>query len=105
MRLIDANELYRMKFHGYPDIMKLLPDANTEAYKRGWNDAIDTVAECAPVVEVVRCKDCVYYEELNNNEYYCDAIYRDLSGDDEGVDFEPPQDHFCAYGKRRESDG
>lgn len=55
-------------------------------------------------VEVVRCKDCVYYEMLNNNEYYCDAIYRDLKGDDEGVDFEPPQDHFCAYGQRREVD-
>ena len=55
--------------------------------------------------EVVRCKDCVYYEELNNNENYCDAIYRDLCGDDEGVCFEPPQDHFCAYGKRRETNG
>lgn len=53
-------------------------------------------------VEVVRCKDCVYYEQFNNNEYYCDAIYRDLHGDDEGVTFEPPEDYFCAYGKRRE---
>jgi hypothetical protein len=57
------------------------------------------------VVEVVRCKDCVYYEWLNNNEHYCDAIYRNLSGDDEGVDFEPPEDHFCAYGVRRKADG
>ena len=54
-------------------------------------------------VEVVRCKDCVYYEMLNNNEHYCDAIYRDLSGDDEGVSFEPPEDHFCAYGIRRKA--
>lgn len=55
-------------------------------------------------VEVVRCKDCIYYEKLNNNEYYCDTIYRNLSGDDEGVSFEPPKNYFCAYGKRREID-
>ena len=108
MRVIDANELYRVKFHGYPDIEITPSDVNAEAYKRGWNDAIDAVVECAPTtdaVDVVRCKDCVYYEWLNNNEHYCDAIYRNLSGDDEGVDFEPPQDHFCAYGVRRKADG
>ena len=105
MRVIDADELYRVKFHGYPDIEITPSDVNAEAYKRGWNDAIDAVVECAPAVEIVRCKDCVYYEMLNNNEHYCDAIYRDLSGDDEWVDFEPQEDHFCAYGVRREADG
>lgn len=94
MRVIDANELYRMKFHGYPDIMKLLPDANAEAYKRGWNDAIDTVAECAPTadaVEVVRCKDCKWYAGKGN---YCTN------------NMLTQFDHFfCYYGERREDDG
>lgn len=67
-------------------------------------DALAEDLERNGYVKVVRCKDCVYYEWLNNNEYYCDAIYRDLCGDDEGVDFEPPEDHFCAYGVRRETE-
>lgn len=79
--------------------------------RRRWGDDYDVEQvlgdiEDAPTIEavhVVRCKDCVYYEMLNNNEHYCDAIYRDLSGDDEGVCFEPPQDHFCAYGIRRKA--
>ena len=69
-----------------------------------WDDIKDHMAK-SDIVEVVRCKDCVYYERFNENEYYCDAIYRDLSGDDEGVCFEPPQDHFCAYGIRRKTNG
>lgn len=97
MRLIDANELYRMKFHGYPDIMKLLPDANTEAYKRGWNDAIDTVAECAPVVEVVRCKDCKHCFVDGDDDWRYNVCYfnRNMVHDD----------WFCADGERRENDG
>lgn len=68
------------------------------------DDAIEAIS-MLPSVEprIIHCKDCVYYEQLNNNEYYCDAIYRDLHGDDEGVTFEPPEDYFCAYGIRREA--
>lgn len=78
-----------------------------EGIAQGLDDAAGILGKvrCKDDLEVVRCKDCVYYEMLNNNEHYCDAIYRDLSGDDEGVDFEPPEDHFCAYGVRRKSDG
>lgn len=102
-RLIDAYNLYR-------GIVK--KGQASKRYKVGeyWelNGAeIWKVIETQPTVdavEVIRCRDCVYYEMLNNNEYYCDAIYRDLHGDDEGVDFEPPEDHFCAYGKRRVTD-
>lgn len=68
-------------------------------------DALAEEMEKSGYVKVVRCKECVYYEMLNNNEHYCDAIYRNLSGDDEWVDFEPPEDHFCAYGVRRKADG
>jgi hypothetical protein len=112
-RLIDADELMWHKSSLVEprdktvSMGKPISDDEVYAYRLGWNDAIDAIMDCAPTadaVEVVRCKDCVYYEMLNNNEHYCDAIYRNLSGDDEGVDFEPPEDHFCAYGKRREAD-
>lgn len=52
MRLIDADELYRAKFHGVAEIFP--PDEqNVESYKRGWNDALDAVADdsCAQTID------------------------------------------------------
>ena len=52
MRLIDADELYRAKFHGVGEIFP--PDEqNVESYKRGWNDALDAVADesCTLTIE------------------------------------------------------
>lgn len=52
--LIDADELSKAKFHPLPythivpaDLLK----AQTEAYERGWNDAIDAIIENAETVE------------------------------------------------------
>lgn len=54
MRLIDADELNKVKFHPLPythivpaDLLK----AQTEAYERGWNDAIDAIIENAETIE------------------------------------------------------
>lgn len=52
MRLIDADELYRAKFHVVAEIFP--PDEqNVESYKRGWNDALDAVADdsCTLTIE------------------------------------------------------
>lgn len=42
MRLIDADLVHRAKFQT-EDLI----------YKRGWNDALDGVAKCAPTVDAV----------------------------------------------------
>ena len=55
MRAIDADELYRAKFHGVAEIIP--PDEHSpESYKRGWNDAIDAIADksCTPTIEPER---------------------------------------------------
>lgn len=55
MRAIDADELYRAKFHGVAEIVP--PDEHSpESYKRGWNDAIDAIADksCTPTIEPER---------------------------------------------------
>lgn len=56
MRLIDADELNKVKFHELPythivpaDLLK----PQTEAYERGWNDAIDAIMESAPTIDAV----------------------------------------------------
>lgn len=54
MRLIDADALNKIKFHELPythivpaDLLKL----QTEAYERGWNDAIDAIMESADTID------------------------------------------------------
>ena len=42
-------------------------------------------------VEVVRCKDCVWSKEWNDNQIFCDRILMRLRETD-----------FCSYGERRE---
>ena len=68
MRLIDADELNKVKFHELPYTHITpadLPKLQTEAYERGWNDAIDAIVESADTIDavpVIRCVDCVHIE-------------------------------------------
>lgn len=53
MRLIDADKL------------KKLRGKSSEPYVKGWNDAIKAIMQNAPTVEaveVVKCRDCAYWE-------------------------------------------
>lgn len=76
MRLIDADELNKAMFHGVAEIVPE-DEHSPESYKRGWNDALEAVADksCTPTidaVEVVRCKDCKYMGEVSlthNGDY------------------------------------
>ena len=59
-KYIKADELNRVKFHPlpYPHITPAdIEDA--EAYKRGWNDAIDAIIENEPPADVVERKDLI----------------------------------------------
>ena len=53
-------------------------------------------------VEVVRCKDCKYY---NPESQRCDhpCLDYDVECFDHWIDTEP--DDFCSYGERRDKDG
>lgn len=97
MRLVDADELNKVKFHPLPythivpaDLLK----CQTEAYKRGWNDAIDAIMESAPTVDavpVVRCKDCKWWHKQNIGGT-CELNIRLASSDN----------FFCAGGAKME---
>ena len=54
MRLIGADELSMSKFHPVPYTHITPKDADAESYKRGWNDALDAVADNAPTIDPVR---------------------------------------------------
>lgn len=58
-RYIDADELPRVKFHPLPYTHIVPPDLiglQTDAYERGWNDAIDAIVENAETADVVERK-------------------------------------------------
>ena len=49
-RLVDVDELQKVKFHPLPYTHITPSDVHAESYKRGWNDAIDAITEDAPTV-------------------------------------------------------
>lgn len=59
-------------------------DAGPDSWADGWDKAISEaikIVEGMPVsdaFEVVRCKDCMYYDYIEN---YCDLLGCDLPGD------------------------
>lgn len=55
-------------------------------------------APAADVMEVVRCKDCIYYR---NKQCESDDFWNAFYGDDIGVHFIPDPDFYCACGERR----
>lgn len=79
MRLIDADELYRAKFHGVGEIFP--PDEqNVESYKRGWNDALDAVADesCTLTIEPHKWIPCS--ERLPKINEYVLAVFDHKNG-------------------------
>lgn len=98
MRLIDADELIEHMFLG-TEYDKTVDDgmekteAMCKAFKCGWNDALASVMDYAPTVdavEVVRCKDCKWYE---NDGYHtnCQIMRFCVEAED-----------YCSRGERRE---
>ena len=56
MRAIDADKLGEVKFHSLPYTHITPSDVEAESYKRGWNDAIDSIIENAPTIGPERKK-------------------------------------------------
>ncbi len=74
MRLIDADELIKDRVE---------------------NDPVRIAAECAPTVDVVRCRDCKYFEkaECIDGFLICPASGMEIHEND-----------YCSYGERRSQD-
>lgn len=72
-----------------------------DEYARGWNLAIEIIenAPTADVAEVIRCKDCIYYEPKNSlgTQGICQCEEKEMNY---GGEFYPLQNDYCSYGKR-----
>lgn len=65
-RYIDADELPKVKFHPLPYthiVPSDLKGLQTDAYERGWNDAIDAIVENAETADVVEQKTGRWIED------------------------------------------
>lgn len=104
MRLIIEDALAMVKFHGYPEIEITPSDVNAEAYKRGWNDAIDAIIESTPSIDAVkhgqwmfhgyrdlgtayRCSECgfIHFAICGENTFnYCPSCGARMDGENNG---------------------
>lgn len=86
-----------------------------------WNDTDEEIQEVADwcyfkklienapavdAVEVVRCKDCKYWEPMNKGSWMCinrtDGVCRTLMELRLAERYMTDKDHFCGFGERRE---
>lgn len=87
----------------YIDKDKLLDDLNWHApgeYNAKVNEVITKQPE-VDVVEVVRCKDCKYYDKYE----WCGKIYHRCLGVwdiSEHHNADVNEDDYCSYGERKE---
>lgn len=87
MRLIDVDEL---------GVGRCSRDVLPAAYCAGWNGLLGLIEKAPTVdaVEVVRCKDCKYFNKAAPNDKgfcICPASNMEIVPDD-----------FCSYGERKE---
>ena len=89
MRAIDADALNSIKFHPLPYTHITPSDADAESYKRGWNDAIDSIIENAPTIEPERkkgkwiddnCSECGFYVHHGDMRNYCPKCGAKMNG-------------------------
>lgn len=78
---INVDELFtKLDMIGNPD-SEFATDDYIDGFSDGVSAAMKVVEEATPaadVVEVVRCKDCMHYDFIEN---YCDLLGCDLPGD------------------------
>lgn len=90
-RYIDADALYKVVTERYSDIT-----AGSYPYNYVAFDMANLVkkAPTADVVEVVRCKDCKYWQDNNGGYPHEECRW--------GKEETPDADDYCSFGERRE---
>ena len=93
MRLIDVDDL---------GVGRCSKDVLPAAYCAGWNGLLGLI-EKAPTVDavpVVRCKDCKWFADNNDGEWYGCQMFQVVRITPEDA---PKPDDFCSHGEHREA--
>lgn len=92
MRMIDVDEL---------GVGRCSKDVLPAAYCAGWNGLLGLI-EKAPTVDatpVVRCKDCKWFADNNDGEWYGCQMFHVVQVTPEDA---PKPDDYCSYGERKD---
>lgn len=100
MRLIDADALGI----GICNFDVFSPEGTL--YAEGWNQAIKILQKAPTVdaVEVVRCKDCIYAQDFDDDDARYDIGRICMCASDEDYIMTRWADDFCSYGERRDDE-
>lgn len=94
MRLIDADAL---------GVGRCSRDVLPADYCAGWNGLI-RLLEKAPTVDavpVVRCKDCKWFADNNDGDWFGCWLFQTIQIIPEDT---PKPDDYCSYGERKDYD-
>lgn len=87
-RYINADEIENVKFQEE----NLRGMGEHIAYRVGWNEAVESILENAPSIEIIRCHECKHCEYDGNEKLYrCTLIKHHMYH---------AEKHFCSYGCR-----
>ena len=80
-------------------------DAAIEAAKHAWAKGLEPsqYIEALPTVDavpVVRCKECKWFADNNDGEWYGCQMFGTVLNNPEDA---PKPDDFCSYGERKEN--
>ena len=92
MRLIDADAL---------GVGRCSRDVLPADYCAGWNGLV-RLLEKAPTVDavpVVRCKDCKWFADNNDGDWFGCWLFQTIQIIPEDA---PKPDDFCSYGERKD---
>lgn len=106
-RYIDADNLTKKMRERYDDLSS--GDGFYDHFTQGYGDALETVENepTSDVAEVLRCKDCKYWDAVKNQKYkdtgICIPLRKDLGGYCVRRGATNCND-FCSQGERRKDD-
>lgn len=90
MRLIDADKF----------VLALMDASLSSVDEDTILDLVDSV-NTVDAVPVVRCKDCKWFIENNNDEWWGCWLYHTIKVTPEDA---PKPNDFCSYGERKDGD-
>lgn len=106
MRLIDADEALRLFGEEYEKTKELIHNGETQldSLAEGFTEAYHIIKYVLPTVDavpVVRCKDCKWFADNNDGDWFGCWLFQTIQIIPEDT---PKPDDYCSYGERKDYD-
>lgn len=106
MRLIDADALPKLLDAEYKQTMKLIwaGEKHLDNLAEGFTEASHIAKYIAPTVDavpVVRCKDCKWFADNNDGDWFGCWLFQTIQIIPEDT---PKPDDYCSYGEGKDYD-